>query len=278
LTEYPRKTFSNLFWVGLATGLAASTKWTGFYVVGMAFVWGVGYLLKKRNWKMVLISILCLGFIPVVVYILSYTQWWLQGHTVQQFVELHQQIWWYQTGLKATHAYQSQALTWPFLYKPVWFYVSYKDVIEPNGEKQLYIGNIYTMGSPIIWWVGLLAILYAIIYTLLHWWRKLRKRVDGVRLLPFCLLFVGYFGMFLPWALSPRIMFLYHYLPSIPFLCLILAYGLYSIRRQGSWGRYVVSAYLSLVVLVFIYFYPHWSALPLPQAWVNSYYWLPSWK
>ena len=288
LTQYPKKNLQNLLWLGIATGLAASTKWTGFYAVGIAFILSIVFILKKRNWKLLLAGIFCLLIIPIVVYFLSYGQWWLQGHTWSQFVELHKQIWWYQTGLKATHGYQSYALTWPFLYRPVWFYVKYQDVIE-NGQKVLYIGNIYTMGNPIIWWAGLVGIVYAIS-------RFLRSIIESIfnksfqikflftsllqkdQLLPLAIVLVGYFGMFLPWALSPRIMFLYHYLPSVPFLCLALAYGLYRFKSWHKIGLYITTAYLTLVVLVFIYFYPHWSALPLPQSWVNGYYWLPSWK
>lgn len=285
LTQYPQKIHSNLLWLGISTGLAASTKWTGFYVVAIAFVWVELFLLKKRNWEKYILGGFMLGLVPVMVYILSYGQWWLQGHTWKQFTELHQQIWWYQTGLKATHDYQSGALTWPLLVRPVWFYVKYQDVVK-NGVKSLYIGNIYTMGNPLIWWAGLFGILY-LVFSMVG---KLMKGVKGAiaekgDVLGWGIILVGYFGMFLPWTLSPRIMFLYHYLPSVPFLCLGLAYGLYQIRMIGKIGliggirgKYLVTAYLVMVVLVFIYFYPQWSALPMPTKWVDQYYWFKSWK
>ncbi|HCM38290.1 MAG: Glycosyl transferase family 39 [Candidatus Gottesmanbacteria bacterium GW2011_GWB1_43_11] len=272
------RTLGNLFWLGLASGLAASTKWTGFYAVGIAFVWGILFFAKKRDWKGLFYAIFFLGLIPPLIYVLSYGQWWLQGHTWKQFYELHQQIWWYQTGLKATHGYQSQALTWPFLYRPVWFYVKYQDVIE-NGQKLLYIGNIYTMGHPFIWWAGLVAIGYGAWQMLLGIWQRIEGGVKKAKdLLPLGILLVGYFSMFLPWTFSPRIMFLYHYLPSVPFLCLLLAYGLNQVRRISRIGRIGVNIYLILVVIGFVYFYPQWAALPLPQKWVDQYYWLPSWK
>lgn len=281
IKEYPAHKRMNLLWLGVAAGLAASTKWTGFYVVGIAFIWGVGYLLKKRDWSILLWGVVYLGLLPPLVYVVSYSQWWLQGHTWKQFYELHQQIWWYQTGLKATHGYQSQAFSWPILYRPVWYYVKYQDVFK-NGNKELYIGNIYALGHPLIWWAGLAGVGYAVWRVLLGIWRRLERtgRGEAGNLLPFMIILVGYFGMFLPWVVSPRIMFLYHYLPSVPFLCLALAYGLYVVKSKSKSkiGAYAVTAYLSVVVLLFVYFYPHWTGLPLPQAWVNSYYWLPSWK
>ena len=294
-SRHPLNNYKNLFFLGLSAGLAAATKWSGFYAVGIAFVWGVVYVFKKRDWGTLPWAVICLGVIPPLVYVLSYGQWWLQGHTVKQFYELHQQIWWYQTGLKATHGYQSQAYTWPVLYRPVWYWVTYKDVVK-DGVKTLNIGNIYAMGNPLVWWAGLGGIGYLVWRVLLAVWQKIEgvgklgeseKSGKEVGSLPFMIVLVGYFGMFLPWVASPRIMFLYHYLPSVPFLCLSLAYGLGKIReirgigviRVGRIrGDYIVTAYLSLVVVIFLYYYPHWSGLPLPESWVNAYYWLPSWK
>ena len=297
IVEYPKKNLRNLLLLGLAAGLAAATKWTGFYAVAIVFVAAVAFVLKKRDSVQRFVQAMCiLAFLPAVIYVLSYGQWWLQGHTWKQFVELHQQIWWYQTGLKATHGYQSTALTWPLLIRPVWFYVKYQDVYT-NGQKELYIGNIYTMGHPLIWWAGLVGIVYLswtvikkhavlIILRVSGASRELsiKKFIQGMfstgsnHNLPLLIILTGYFGMFLPWALSPRIMFLYHYLPSIPFLCLALAYGLFQLKKRGRWGGRVVVVYLSLVVLLFVYFYPHWSAVLVPQKWSEQYYWLKSWK
>ncbi len=277
ISRHPLRFYINLLLVGLVSGLAASTKWTGFYVVGITFIWGLMQVFKKRDWAVLPWAVILLGVVPPLVYVLSYGQWWLQGHTIKQFYELHQQIWWYQTGLKATHSYQSQALTWPFLYRPVWYYVKYEDVVK-NGVKTLYIGNIYTMGNPIIWWAGLLAVIFTVIKFFWGIWVKIQGKINSERLLSVTIVLVGYFGMFVPWVLSPRIMFLYHYLPSMPFLCLALAYGLGKIRETGKIGRYLVNGYLAVVILAFIYFYPHWTALLLPQNWTNQYYWLPSWK
>lgn len=306
LTAYPQRSSRNLFWAGVATGLAAATKWSGFYAVAIVFIWGVLFLLKRGDWKRAVKSIFLLGVIPPVIYILSYGQWWWQGHTVKQFYELHQQIWWYQTGLKATHDYQSTALTWPFLVRPVWYYVDYQDKLV-NGENQFHIGNIYAMGHPLIWWAGLGGVGYATVLLFTTIFNSFsgkftndnannsslsdRAERESRRVhigkpstllrqnyLPFAIVLVGYFGMFAPWALSPRIMFLYHYLPSVPFLCLALAFALSKLYHHAVAGKVAVLVYLVIVVLLFLYFYPHWSGLPLPEKWVNTYYWLKSWK
>lgn len=278
LRDYPQRKLINLFWAGLSTGLAASTKWTGFYAVGIICLWGVVFILKKKDWEILPWGVIFLGLLPPLTYFLSYGQWWLQGHTWTQFIDLHKQIWWYQTGLKATHGYQSTALTWPILYRPVWYWVKYQDVTR-GGERIPYIGNIYTMGHPFIWWAGLGSILYAVGRYMRKIWQKFTGTlIDKNELLALSVVLVGYFGMFLPWTLSPRIMFIYHYLPSIPFMCLLLAFGLYKLNQTGKIGNYIVTGFLTLVILGFIYFYPHWSGVLVPQSWANQYYWLPSWK
>jgi dolichyl-phosphate-mannose--protein O-mannosyl transferase len=77
---------------------------------------------------------------------------------------LQKQMWWYHTNLNATHAYTSLWWTWPLDIRPVWFYVKYctnpADRSDPmcartydstGGAKT--IGDIYTMGNPLIFWL-----------------------------------------------------------------------------------------------------------------------------
>jgi dolichyl-phosphate-mannose--protein O-mannosyl transferase len=40
----------------------------------------------------------------------------------------------------------------------------------------------------------------------------------------------------------------------------------------------LVIGYLVLVVLVFMFFYPHWTGIFVPKWFDELYYWLPSWK
>ena len=147
----------NLVAAGFFIGLAISTKWTGVYnlpVVGFMFLtkgwkWFKRFLFQPRNW---IITFSIFIILPISIYLLSYGQFWLQKHSWQQFMMLHKQIWWYQTGLTATHPYQSSALSWPLLIRPIYFYV--------NRQADL-IANIYAMGNPFVWWGGLWELKYA---------------------------------------------------------------------------------------------------------------------
>jgi dolichyl-phosphate-mannose--protein O-mannosyl transferase len=77
--------------------------------------------------------------------------------------------------------------------------------------------------------------------------------------------------MFVPWAASPRIMFLYHYLPAIPFLSIATGYVL---RRSPK----LILGYFIAGSLLFVYFYPHWAGLTIPLWLDKSYYWISSWR
>ena len=253
-----------LITTGLCLGLAISTKWSGVFLLGIIGV-TEGFLLAKRTVSFSLFRylklVIALIFIPAVMYVLSYTQFFLQGHTVAQFVELHHQVTWYQFNLSATHPFQSPAWQWPLLIRPVWLEVDYS---IPDR-----VANIYAMSNPFVSWFGLLAVLwltYKIIFD-----KKFRHP-------DFWLLTTSYYLVWLPWVFSPRIMFYYHYTPAIPFLCITLALWLRHLYRQGREGQLTASVITSLILVGFVLFFPHWTLISVPR-WYNTFlYWLPSWK
>ncbi len=218
------------------TGLAIGTKHSAFLLYPVFTLW----LFKQRS-KDWLKAAANLILIPPLIYLLSYSQFWLQGHTFRQFIDLHKQIYWYQTNLKATHDYQSAAITWPLLTRPVWFHVEYL------GGK---IANIYNLGNPAVFFLGLIALF--------------NVKNKFLRL--------SYLGLFAPFIASPRIMFLHHYLPSLAVLTAILGTWLAKLPKR------TIALTLSLIILLFLFFYPINTGIPLPKDWLKYWFWLPSWK
>ena len=196
--------------------------------------------------------------LATAIYLVSYTPFFASGHTWKQFVELQQQMFWYHTRLNATHDYSSPAWSWPILLRPVWYYVQYGDNT---------IANIYALGNPIIFWGGLLSVLTTIIVIA----KNFVKRSLSIIHYQLSICLVGYLAFFVPWLFSPRIMFLYHYLPSIPFMIIILAWVL-------SHQKTLAVSYLTLAIYIFIFFYPQLTALPVPLKLSSLFYWLPTWK
>lgn len=253
LAKLKKKTFLS----AVLFGFSLATKWTAFYLFPLLLFLNLlqKKLSKKTALKIILDSCLYL-VIAAAVYLLSYLPF-LSTHPFEKFILLQKQMWWYHTRLEATHDYQSKAYSWPLMLRPVWFYVKY--------EKEK-IANIYTLGNPLILWGGLVILPYTLVTALLKKQKKLL----------FTLL--AYFIFWVPWVFSPRIMFFYHYLPSIPFLCLILAWNLEKGLKTKKKINWLMKIYLILIIVTFLFFYPHLTGLLVPKNLDHFYYWLPSWK
>ncbi|MCA9369081.1 MAG: phospholipid carrier-dependent glycosyltransferase [Pseudomonadales bacterium] len=298
--EEKRKPLESLKWylfTGISAGLAMGTKWSGVFVLGILYVYEllsmlevVGNILHAKNKKTIqthlkqliqhgAIVLCCFVILPLTVYLLSYAQMFLQGKDLNHLRELHKQIWWYQSNLTATHTYQSTPLEWIINKRPVWFHVSYG-----SGKR----ADIYAHGNSILLWSGLVTV----VLTSLSILKRLLNSTDAKKPLetitriirtPLTYLLMGYFATWIVWIRSPRIMFFYHYTPAIPFLVILLAYGLYKLtmlpEKYQPLAQATALTTVSLAALYFIVFFPHWTALPMPAHFVNSVYFMfESWK
>lgn len=261
---------SRLLPVGVLLGLGIATKWNAFYALGIAallvaykiYVLSSDRRLAREARRELVASQLrtgftCLLLLPVIIYLLSYTQFFALGHNIAQFIELQRQMWIYNTRLEATHAYASRWWTWPLMIRPVWYYVSYA------GDM---VAHIYARGNPVVWW----AFLPSVAVVLWDWWWS-RSRALGLVLLAF-------FGQWLPWILSPRITFFQHMLTSTPFACLAIAHVLSRSWREDRRWLAISFAYLMLVVAGFVYFYPLIAAWTISPEAFEARMWLPSWR
>src|SRR3989344_1254648 len=142
-----------IFFSAVFFGLAIACKWAAIYIVLIY----LPLLVIFKNLK----GIIYLLIIPLLIYLLSYTPFFLLNHTPSQFIELQKQMFWYHTNLEATHDYTSPFWSWPLNLYPVWYFVDYRE----NS-----MANIFSSGNPIVFWVGLLSIIFAI-------YQGLKKRI-----------------------------------------------------------------------------------------------------
>lgn len=247
-----------LLFTGLSVGLAISTKWSGFFLIGLMFGDQIyGWI---RSWRLpsVLNFLRLIAFwllLPAAVYVGSYAQFWLQGHTWQQFSQLHNQILRYQTSLDATHPYQSTPIEWILNLRPVWIAVDYQE-----GQ----VAQIYNVGNPVLFWLGALVMLWIFILTL--------RSFDWTR----WFLFAAYGSSWVLWLFSPRIMFFYHYAPAVPFLAVAVAWWIGTLQRYRN---IVMISVLALAVMWFVVFFPHLSGMFVPTGISQAlYYWFSSWR
>jgi dolichyl-phosphate-mannose-protein mannosyltransferase len=201
-----------------------------------------------------------LAILPLGVYLLSYLPFFLAGFGFSELRELHRQMLWYHSNLKATHAYQSTWYQWPLAYRPVWYSVTYGDGV---------LANTYANGNPLLYW----AFLPAVAYVTIRWW------TDRHPALPIML--IGFFGQWLPWALIPRIAYIYHFLPAAIFGTVAVAIALGDMwdwgKKEIGW-RGLAVAYVSAVVLAFAFFYPIYSSVNLTKAQLDSRIWFENWR
>jgi Gpi18-like mannosyltransferase/4-amino-4-deoxy-L-arabinose transferase-like glycosyltransferase len=259
-----------------AWGAALAAKWSALYglvpilwLVASGAVYRRAGLKKRFAYSSLALTLAGLIFVPVAVYLFSYTPFFTSGHTISQFVELQKQMWWYHTRLKATHPYASPWWSWPMDLRPVWYFVEYQTD---------RVANIYAFGNPFVWWFGMLS-MTLVMYGLLRFYLGhglWETAVSPARNLVFVV--VGYLSFFLPWSLSPRIMFIYHYLPSLPFLYLGTSWALILLSQKYRLGKYLAAGILLVSFLSFIFFYPQLVGLPLPRNLDRFYFWLPGWR
>lgn len=277
-----KRKFKYLLLTSIFLGLSVASKWTGAYailVVGAFTFFNVTKSTSKESWlrRHIRLSLLpsevlkltLLIVVPLLIYFAAYGQFWLQGHSIQQFVDLHKQIWWYQNRHDLEHSYGTTPLycvpkglegskTWcPWVLNARGVYFSY----EQYGEKA---GYIYALGNPLIFWAGIIAVSFVI-----------GKLIDE-RKKELVLILSGYFIFWVPWIFSPRILFLYHYLPSIPFLSISLGVLLAAIYQSKF--KYLAILIILIFIATFFYFYPISSGWPIKPESIDNYMWLKTWR
>ena len=282
--------------MGVALGLSLASKWTALFGIGITgFIYVAQILLEFRNkeikvnvfFKKILKSVLYFFWLPLLIYLIVYLPFFTGSHTppgenpspfnVKTFIGLQQQMYWYHTNLKAHHNYQSVPEQWVLDLRPVWLYVDY------SGNA---IANIYNLGNPLFMWFGLACIIFILLELIKRLFLIIKRNKTEKDTQSLFKVVFAYFLFFLPWVGSPRIMFYYHYLPAVPFLAIATGYVLKKISEQ-PFGKIITSIYLFLIVVLFFYFFPLWTAIHIPRceiisanctSWYDSYFWFSSWK
>ena len=240
--------------LGLALGLALSTRWTSLFAWGFL---GLTHLALRRGRafrpRELALAALAFVLLPAAVYLLSYVPWMAQAHPrtplewwqrLVAVVEWQRGIWGYHANLNATHTYFSRWWTWPWLYRPTWYFWF-------SGEG--YVRGIVALGNPAIWWAAVPVSLWALATGIR--WRDPRRVFCGA----------GFFLLYLPWGLSPRTLNFSHYLfEAIPYACLSL--GSLLDRRWDEGQAVLARGYLVTVAALFLLFLPLLTALPVPLA------------
>ena len=272
--EY-KKTLVPLLLTGVSFGLGIASKWTGFYAgAGLAVLffgaWALTYHKKRdafrlekekrsqfqtRFWKTGAACILMFVIIPLCIYTLSYLPFRNQQTDmglVARMIQNQKDIFSYHTNVTDTHPFESTWNQWPTMIRPIMYYSS----DAGNGMAR----GISAFGNPFVWWAGIPAFIYMVYLVV--------RKKDRIA----AFLCIGYLAQYLPWMLVNRCTFIYHYFPCVPFVVLMITYGLYQFTRHSKTSSkwIVFGGYAILAFVAFLIYYPVLSGEPVDREYAQQ--------
>ncbi len=273
---------------GVLGGMAACIKWTGItflaliLILELVHLWQDRHTTAKRRLGPV---IACLLAAPFLIYYAAFAthfllltksgpgdafmspefQHGLAGNTyaddatlqplslTEKFIELNEEMYLSNQRLTATHPYSSTWNTWPFMDRPIFYWVA--------GPARIYL-----LGNPLVWWGSTLAVMLGLVtvaYT-----RVIRA--------PRVLLFLvgAWLVNILPFIPISRVMFLYHYFTALVWAVLLLAWFTDTLKKPKRPVLYAVGAALAL----FVFFAPLSYGRPLSDDGHTLRVWLKTWQ
>ena len=284
-------------------GLGIASKWTGIYsAAGLAVIFfiqmikryveyryavknpsgtteGISHahirtVFRKNFWMTIGFCCIVFVIVPGIIYLLSYIPF-SDGSDrtfIAKVIQAQKTMYDYHSGLEAEHPYSSKWYEWPIMKRPIWYY---------SGSLGKLREGISAFGNPLVWWAGLPAAAY-MIYLLI---RK-KDRNAGFLLL-------AYISQYAPWFLVTRVVFIYHYFPSVPFITIMVAYSLYTLGGFSEYDKYtsfkalklrnktwiyIICAYVLVAIGLFAMFYPVLSGKAIHPEYAAKYLkWFDDW-
>jgi dolichyl-phosphate-mannose--protein O-mannosyl transferase len=245
--------------VGLLAGAGGASKWValyGFVAICLFLVWDGLRHGRDGMWGVagspmasLFVFALCLGVIPVLVYITTYIPYLSLGHSFGELFDLQGQMYAYHAHLNATHPFSSPWFGWPFGYRAVFFYLA------GSGAER---SEIWTIPNLVVFWGGLLAMGAAV------------RRARSTRSTALAIVVFAALMQFLPWVSVGRVVFLYHYLPVVPFLAIALAWLLAVDLRETRYWKPVMVATVAGAAVFFIAVLPMLSGWKVPVKYLDD--------
>jgi dolichyl-phosphate-mannose--protein O-mannosyl transferase len=249
----------------LLLGLALGTKWSAIYFIAAILTY-LFFINRKR-------VLLYLPIIPIT-YLFTWSGWlisdkgWSKDYSSNPLISLfhyHQEILNFHTGLTTEHSYEASPWNWLVLGRPTsFFYESPKSCGAASCSQE-----ILAMGTPIIWWFGLIALFITIGYFITR-----KDRSAGLILL-------ALLSNYLPWLLFPeRTTFYFYAIAFLPYLILAITYSIkLYLEDETKQPKRIQNVYaaLGLTALIFAYFAPVYLGIVLTYDDWYSRMWLPSW-
>ena len=271
------------WYAAIAIGLAMGTKWSALY-----FLFAIGTISLYRSFtshsgkqiiRPALIRFTQYGLLPVTIYISSWSGWfasargWDRQWSSNPFASwwhYHAEMLGFHTGLTEQHSYQANPWSWLIMARPTSFFYE-----SPQGcESKNCAQEVLAIGTPILWWIGIIAIAIVLGF----WLRSVAlKRFECVP----SIVILGMSAGYLPWFFfQERTVFTFYAVIFEPFVILAIIYCakllLNSSLAPGT-SISIVGGLIVLVFLNFIYFLPLFTGEVIDYSEWLKRMWFSSW-
>ncbi|NNG18263.1 phospholipid carrier-dependent glycosyltransferase [Naumannella sp. ID2617S] len=295
---------------GIVFGAACATKWNSIYVLAafslLSVIWDVGARRLAGAGVGSLRGLVVDGPIAFVyqvvlagfVYLSTWAGWlstsggydrnWgaehpddpvvrILGQGLGSLLQYHRDILDFHTGQgikDATHPYSASPAGWLFVARPIG--IDAVNDIQPGTQgcpgPETCLRVISGMGTPILWWAGVFALLASLVL-----WLFARDWRFGVPVL-------GVASTWLTWfPNSDRPLFFFYAIVIIPFTCIAVALVLGRIigpadgGERRRFGGIIAGAFVALVALNFAFIHPILTDAVLPMSHWQWRMWFQSW-
>lgn len=174
----------------------------------------------------------------------------------------------------AEHPYASHPIGWLIMERPVGVDAINDVPAEDCGAAadSNCMRVVTILGNPAVWWTGVVATLGA-----LFAWVKTRNSRWAIPV-------VGVLSSWLPWfANADRPIFSFYAITALPFMIVAIAMATHTVvtrtqgTRSGIVARSLTVAYVTVVIALFVYFYPILTDQLIPYDTWHHRMWSPRW-
>ncbi len=288
-------------------GFATGVKWSGAYFFAafalLTVLWDawerrrVGYRswFSSAIWKDGIPAALYMVPIYIATYFADWFNWFIhedsylhnwaqenpgEGITwlpplLRSFIAYHQEMWQFHTTLEVKHDYMANPLTWPLQIRPTSFYwerITSKTGLCSLSPSQDCIVAVSSVGNPAIWWLGSACVIAMVVMGIFV--KRIRSDWKIWAVL------IGFIGGWLPWAqYLNRTTFTFYSIVILPWIILGIIYMANLMRETVSDFTYhwVMGGVITIIIMIFAFFYPIWTAMPVPYQFWYAHMWLQSW-
>lgn len=267
-------------------GLAASIKWTGLTFLAVIMIVEAIKMWRGKKFSLITSAVAKLLIIPFAVYFSVFalhfalldkpgpgdaymSQEFHEKNVLKRFVELNMEMYRSNQRLTSDHPYSSKWYSWPFMTRPIFYWV--------DGDSRIYF-----LGNPAVWWASTVGAVLSIWYLVLSPKSPVglgpllgikNRRKDKILIL----LLGAYALNLLPFIGIQRVMFLYHYMIALVFAVLMLVYVVEKIYNERQ-AKIILTGLVLVSIASFFYFAPLTYGLKLSPAEYEKRVLFPSWK